>query len=134
MADHLEARRNVFQHLGHVFAEPAHRTAASRATAILHRRTMHDLFARQMVRQRPADRLVALNGIRSAGLVLLLALPALFLDIVEQEFQLRDGRVELLGGAAELQAPQPSDLHLQLLDLDPRRHDHALQQRNIIRQ
>ena len=58
---------------------------------------MHDLFARQMVRQRPADRLLTVNGIRSACLVLLLALPTLLLDVVEQEFQLRDGRVELLG-------------------------------------
>ena len=46
-----------------------------------------------------------------------LAFAALLFEIVEQELQLRDGGVELLGGAAELQPLQPGDLRLQLLDL-----------------
>ncbi len=58
VADHLEARRHVFEHLALVLPHPAeHGAAAARASA---GRLVDDRLARQVRRQRLADRLLAL--------------------------------------------------------------------------
>ena len=72
MTDHLEAGRDVFQHLAVVLADTAeHRAAATRAGA---GRLVGDGLARQMRRQRLADRMFAsgfpsLAGLAGGGIV-----------------------------------------------------------------
>ena len=95
---------------------------------------MHDLLARQMPRQRATERLPPLRGNRRQLRFRSLRRAVRFLDILQQQLQLRQRRLELLRGAAELHPPQASDLCLQLLDLHPGRNNHALQQRNIVGQ
>jgi len=101
VADHLEAGRNAFQHLGHILPEPAHRPAAARAETV-RRRPVHDLLPGQVVRQWPADGHFAMGGRSFERGLRCLALCLPLLEVLEQKLHLSDGVGQLLGGAAEL--------------------------------
>ena len=120
MADHLEPRRHVLEHLAHVLAEDLQLAAALGAVA---RRLMDLLLARQVLGQRPAHRLHALDpggcGARQCRFARL--------EILERELELGDLRIELLRGAPELHPSQARQLQLQLLDLEiPRQQQRPL--------
>ena len=125
MADHLEAGGDVFEHLALVLADAAeHGAAAARAGAGC---LVGDGLARQVWRQRLADRLFAFPPLdrlarcparrRIAGGVARLGSTGIRFEFADQQFELLDRVVELLGGAAEARAAQHRQLHLQLLDM-----------------
>ena len=108
VADHLEAGGHVFQHLALVLADAAeHRAAAARAGAGC---LMGDGLARQVWRQRLADRMLAfppldgLPGVSIAGSVARLDGTGVRFEFADQQLKLLDRVVELLGGAAEARA------------------------------
>ena len=129
MLDHLEAGWGVFEHLALVLADAAEHGAAAAGTGA--GRFVGDGLARQVLGQlgpagslapscRPARlrlvlRIVQPGGIGDASARLLLG--GLLLEFADQQFQLLDLAVELLGGAAEPRPAQRGQLHLQLLDV-----------------
>ena len=113
--DHLEARRHVLQDLGDVLADLLHRRAAVGAGAgrgVFHR------LARQAFRQRPTCRAFLLLGL-GCGNLRRARLPtrAVGFQLLDQELELADLRVELLGGATVLQSAKLGDEELEVLDL-----------------
>jgi hypothetical protein len=88
---------------------------------------MHDLGARQMLRQGPARGLRL--GCRAGGGSRLLRRrigPLRHLQFFEPQLQLFDLVGQPLRGAAELHAAQPGDLHRELLDLQGLGHKTGL--------
>ena len=115
----LEAAGDVVEDLGDVLADLAQGAAAGRAGAA---RLMHDLVPRKMRRQGPAAGLPLFAGIgvcaSSPGVGA--AGPAAFARASSSSSlssNCSSSPGHLLRGAAELLAPQPGDLELQLLDL-----------------
>ena len=88
---------------------------------------MGDDLARQVKRQRLADRLYALTpldwllgvppGVGIAGGVACFGSTSVGFKFADQQLELLDGVVELLGRAAEAGTPQHRQLHLQLLNM-----------------
>jgi hypothetical protein len=122
MPDHLEVAGHIVEHLGHIFTEPTHSGTAGPAKAgFIAIGMMNELFARQVVRQWPALRLhpvwAALRGAGQLGRGL--AFRLVRFQLFKLQFKLLDCQVETFRRAPELHAPQPCELHLQLLDLQP---------------
>ena len=117
VADHLEPAGDVVQRLGDVLAHLAHRPAAGRTDA---RRRVHDIGARQMLRQRtataPALRLRH-HGRRRGSLLVWAFARRLCFQLFQRQLQLADHLPELLRRPAEGLPAQPGDLQLQRLDL-----------------
>jgi hypothetical protein len=82
---------------------------------------VHDLLARQVIRQRPANRLTpfATLVVRFALCRRRRARRFAFLQILQHQLELPDLAVELLRRAAELHAPQLGELGLVLFDVQP---------------
>jgi hypothetical protein len=120
VADHLEAAGHIIQHLGHVLAELGHPLAAVGALigAVIGR-VMHDLPARQMIRQRLALRLGALTdgwcGFGGFGFRGGFGLAGF--QFLKAQLELLDLPRDPLGRAAKLHAAQLGDLQLELFDL-----------------
>jgi hypothetical protein len=144
MPDHLE-QRDALQHFGRVLSELAQRAAARRAAAakIATRRRwrpMHDLFARQVIRQRLACWLLPWNERLGGGSRLDdLCRSAVAFELLQHQLQLVDRSIKLLGRRPKLHAPQPGELRLQLLDhqhmsgvLGPKRCQHRLQRGDVV--
>src|SRR5208337_1915232 len=112
------------QNLGHVLAELGHPLAAVGAFAgAVIGGLMHDLLARQMVRQRLALRLAALadRSHRFGGIGLSFGFRGGFglagFQFLKPQFELLDLAGDALRRAAKLHAAQLGDLQLELLDL-----------------
>ena len=120
VSDHLEPAGDVVQRLGDVLAHLAHRPAAGRTDA---RRRVHDVAARQMLRQRPtaapARRLRSRSSGRRRGRlpVWAFARRVVFLQLFQRQLQLADHAAEFLRRPAEGLPAQAGDLQLQRLDL-----------------
>ena len=112
MPDHLERGRDILQHLGHILAEPAHRTPAIGADA---GRFVNLFLARQMRRQgtprRPFDK--RLHGGRMLGGANAIVL----VQLIELKLKLLDLARQFLRGLPELQPLQFGDAGFQLGDL-----------------
>jgi hypothetical protein len=114
VAQHAERGRHIIQHLADRRAgleEIA--AAAGRAGAIAD--LVNHLMARQVIGQRLAcglglRRVVPRWQDRRRGL------GSRRFDILQREFQLRDGAFDLLGGGPEARPPQHGQLRFQLLD------------------
>ena len=115
MPDHAERRRHVVQHLGDVLAEPAQRAAATRARA--GRRVLHD-DAGKVPRQRPPRGPLESRPRRGRHVLGTVPEPLALagLQLLKGERELRELGVQPLGRLAELRAPQPRYLQLELLD------------------
>jgi hypothetical protein len=113
MSDHLEAGRDVFEHLALVRADPAEGGAAAAGAGA--GRLVDDGLARQMRRQRRAHRLAArtrmdrLGGVAAGGGVgrpgARLVCRDVFFEFTDQQFELLDLMVKLFGGTAEPGSP-----------------------------
>lgn len=144
MPDDLE-QRDALQHLGLVLAEPAQLSAARMAaTAEIAAGDahwpMHDVLARQVIGQGTTNRMLpgAGSGRHDRALQNRPRRRTL-LDILERQFQLVDGGIELLRRLPELHPAQLRQLRLQLLDheqmggaLRPRRDQQRLERRDVI--
>jgi hypothetical protein len=121
VADHLQPRRHLLQHLGHVLAEAGQAGRVGAAAAAGEDGFMQDGLARQMLGQWSAQRrppwLVRL-ALRPACLLRRrLALGLVLLEVADQHLELADLGGEPLGGLAVAVAPQRRELDLQLFDL-----------------
>jgi hypothetical protein len=121
--DHLEAARHIVEGLGRLLADPAQSGAAIGAGA---GGGMQHLFARQMLGQQPARRLLFLDRFlddrRHLGRGSRQALGLVALQALDRQLELLDLARQLLRGPPELGAPVARQLELQLGDLGPRRH------------
>jgi hypothetical protein len=120
VTDDLEVPRHVIQHLGHVLAEPGHPFAAVGAGAgTVIARLMHDVLARQMIRQRTALGFGTFTGrgrtIRGFGAGIVFSRAGF--QFLEPELELLDLAADPLRRSAKLHPPQLGDLEFQLLDL-----------------
>jgi hypothetical protein len=120
--DDPEAGRHVFEHLALVLVDPAEgRAAAARAGA---RGLVGYGLSRQMLRQRPTDRLAAFAWFgRARGIAVCGRIGrggagvfrgSVLFERADQQFELLDLAIELLRGTAEPGAPQHGKLHLEL--------------------
>ena len=127
--DHLEAGGDIFEQLALVLADAAEDGAAATGTGTggfvddgLAREVLGQFGAAgTLARSRPSAReLLAIRIRRSGGIGIpsaRLFLGRLLLEFADQQLQLLDVAVELLGGAAEPRPAQHGQLHLQLLDV-----------------
>jgi hypothetical protein len=142
MPNDLKAARHIVEGLGHLFADPPQGAATVRAGA--GGRVMH-LFARQMLGQGPARRLLFLdrfldrhgNNRRGGGQPLGLV----GLQTLDRQLELLDLARQLLRRAPKLGAPVARQLEFQYGDLGFRRYrvarhvsDDALQRSNVVGQ
>jgi len=111
--DDLEPRRDVFQGLGNVLADLPQPTATLMAGVT---RAENYLFARQMIRQRPALRLDLGKFCLAADIGCLWRFRARRLDVFEHQLQLLNHMVEGFGLRAEAMPSEIGKLQLQLLD------------------
>jgi hypothetical protein len=123
VADHLQPRRHLLQHLGHVLPEPGQAGRVGAAAAAGEDGLVQDCLARQVRGQRAAQRrpqrLVRL-ALRPACLLRRrLALRLVLLEVADQHLELADLGGEPLGGLAVAVAPQRRELDLELFDLEP---------------
>jgi hypothetical protein len=116
----LEVPRHIIQHLGDILTQFGHPAATVRARAgTIAGRLMHNILARQMIRQRLALRLVGVWG-RRRRRFRRFGTGDIFrrtgLQVLELELELGDLARDPLRRATELHAAQLSDLEPQLLD------------------
>jgi hypothetical protein len=119
VADDLQPRRDLLQHLRDVLAELRQARRIGAAAAAGEYRLVQDGLPRQVLRQRLAERRTA----RLAGLSLRLSglgcgstLRLVLLEITDQHLELADLAGELFGGLAVAVASQAGELDFQLLD------------------
>jgi hypothetical protein len=140
--DHLEAAGHVIEGLAHLLADPPQGTAAMRASA--GGRVAH-FFARQMLGQRPACRLLPVDGVldrrrdnrRGRGQPLGLV----GFQTLDRQLELLDFARQLLRRPSELGPPVARQLEFQFGDLGLRRRrvarhlgDDPLQRGNVVGQ
>jgi len=116
--DHLPLTRNELQHLGHILAELAQPAITATGTGGRHR--IDNALPRQMLRQRPAGRLAALerghrNLVGCGHYRRSLRLCRVLLQIGELQLELVQ-QCAALGRLSELLMPQLPDRELELLD------------------
>lgn len=124
VANDLQSRRDLLQHLGHILAELRQTLGIGAAAAAGEYRLVQHRLARQMRGQRLAQRGTARRaglalrpglGLRRGG-----SLGLILLGIADQHLELADLGRELLRRLAVAVPPQRGELHLQLLDLETR--------------
>ena len=118
LANHLEARRHILQHLGHVLANALHRGGALRTGGIGH---VDHRLARQVLGQGLAHRFASGRSRRCRCL-----LGNARLKVLDDQFELLDSCGELLRRATELHAPQPREFQLEPLDPGAQIHEFLL--------
>lgn len=123
VADDLQPRRDLLQHLRDILTQPRQARRIGAAAAAGEYRLVQDGLPRQVLRQRLAERRAA----RLAGLAL--GLPGLglsgglrlvLLEIADQHLELADLAGALLGGLAVAVASQGGELDLQPLNFKSR--------------
>jgi hypothetical protein len=124
VTNYLEVAGHVIQNLGDVFAELGHPLAAVGAfTGAVVSRLMHDILARQMIRQRLALWLAALadRSLGFGGVDLSFGFRASFglagFEFLKPQFELLDLTADAFRRAAKLHAAQLGDLQFEFLDL-----------------